>query len=80
MRHLNLKNLISRWMTHLAFHFHRPNSIRPEHRLSRLCDATTGDIHDNHSMDNAARIDYPKKRHHQPAIAAGIEIRAKSDA
>jgi hypothetical protein len=30
-------------------------------------------------MGNAERTDYPKKRHHQPANATGIEIRAKSD-
>jgi hypothetical protein len=45
-----------------------------------LCDAITGDTHDSHSMGNAERTYYPKKRHHQPANAAGIEIRGKSDA
>jgi hypothetical protein len=54
--------------------------IKKEHPLSMLCDAITGDTHDSHSMGNAERTYYPKKRHHQPANAAGIEIRGKSDA
>jgi len=68
-----------RLITRLALNHQGPNPVRPARRLSRLCDAITGDIHDNHSMGNAARTDCPKKRHHQPANAAGIEIRAKSD-
>jgi hypothetical protein len=64
----------------LAFHYQRQGQIRQAHHLSALCDAIAGDIHDNHSMGNAARNDCPKKQHHQPANATGIEIQAKSDA
>jgi hypothetical protein len=71
---------VSQRVTQLAFHHQRQSQIRPERHLSTLCDAITGDIHDNHSMGNAARTDCPKKRHRQPANAAGIEIQAKSDA
>ena len=71
---------MSQRITHLAFHHHGQSQIRPERHLSTLCDAITGDIHDNHSMGNAARTDCPKKRHHRLANATGIEIRAKSDA
>jgi hypothetical protein len=67
-------------INHLAFHHQRQSQIIPERHLLKLCDAITGDIHDNHSMGNAVRTDCPKKRHRQPANAAGIEIQAKSDA